>query len=138
MRYAGLLLLAAAGCAAPDPALPCDAWPPSSDQGRYCAAHRDAVLRFVRIPEDPDGRRARLDWMRKFYAAVEKTRREEVITQAAMGFEKEMPTWVRLYDQEHYWASRDTHIPSEEQRARLILDGFRHAITVLERELAAK
>jgi hypothetical protein len=131
-------VLSLAACASPDPELPCEAWPPSSDPGRYCAAHRDAVLRFVRIPEDPEARRARLEWFRKFYAAVEKTRRDEVITQAVMAFEKEMPNWVRIYDQEHFWASRDTHIASDELRASLILGGFRHAMVVLERELAPK
>ena len=100
------------------------------------AAHRDAVLRFVRIPEDADGRRARLEWFRQFHAAVSGTRREEVISDAVRAFEKEMPTWVRLYDQEHLWASRDTNLPADERRARLILEGFRHAIEELERELA--
>jgi hypothetical protein len=138
VRGLPFLLALLAACASPDPELCCDAYPPASDEARYCTAHRDAVLRFVRTPGDPDARRGRLEWFRKFHAAVSKTRHEEIITQSVMAFEKEMPTWVRIYDQEHFWASRDTNLPGDERRARLILEGFRHAVVELDRELMTK
>jgi hypothetical protein len=134
---AAVLLASVAGCAA-DPALRCDTYAASSDEGKFCAYHRSAVLRFVRMPADPAQRRVRLESIRKFHGAVRDTRREDVITQAVLSLDKELPDWVRLYQEEHFWAARDCGIPVDEDRARLILDGFAHAIAELDRELLVK
>lgn len=132
MRAAALLVLVA-GCAA-DPSLECDAQ--GGDAGLWCRAHRDAVLRFVRSTSDADGRRARLEWFRStFYPAILKVENDDTIHQLVLSMEKEMPTFVRLYSQEHFWAVRDCGQLNPDLRGPLMKAGFRHAIAELEREL---
>lgn len=133
MKPAALLLLLA-GCAA-DPALECDGVSTSSPEGIWCGAHRDILLRFVRSTSDVDGRRARLAWFRKaFYAAIEKTEHEDVVMGLVASLEKEMPTFTKLFQQEHFWAVRDTGEMNPDRRLPLMKAGFRHAMAVLERE----
>jgi hypothetical protein len=115
--------------------LRCDSYSATSDEGKYCAYHRSAVVRFVRGPADPAARRANLEWVRKFHEAVRNTKREDVITQAALSLEKERPDWARLYQEEHFWAARDCSIPVEEDRVRIILEALAHAVAELDREL---
>ena len=102
------LLLALAGCAG-DPALECERYSATSNEGLWCAAHKNAVLRFVRSTTDVEGRRARLKWFRfEFYPAIAKTDSMDTIHELALTLEKEMPTFCRFYTQEHLWAVRDT------------------------------
>jgi hypothetical protein len=136
VRRVGWALLLLAGCVTPDLALECDHHASSSNEGRWCAAHRDLVLRFVRATGDPDGRRSRLHWFRSiFFPAVEKASSEDVVAQLVASMEKETPTFVRIFQQEHLWAVRDTGELNPDRRLPLMLAGFRHAIVVLDREL---
>jgi hypothetical protein len=133
VRRAAALCLALAGCAA-DPALECDAR--TGDEALWCRAHKDVVLRFVRSTNDVDGRRARLAWFRaSFYPKIEKVESEDAITQAVVALEKEMPSFCRIYQQEHLWAGRDTGLMNPDRRLPLLKAGFRHAAVELEREL---
>jgi hypothetical protein len=125
--------VALAGCAA-DPSLECDAH--GGSEGLWCRAHKDLVTRFVRSTNDVEGRRARLQWFRaSFYPKIARLESEDAITQAVVSLEKEMPTFFRLYQQEHLWASRDTGEMNPDRRVPLLKAGFRHAVAELEREL---
>ena len=131
----GLAILIVAGCAS-DPGLECERYSASSPQGLWCAAHKNAALRFVRSTNDVDGRRARLSWFRStFYAAIAKTENADTIHQLAMSVEKEMPTFHRFYAQEHLWAVRDAGPMNPDLQGPLMKAGFRHAVVELEREL---
>lgn len=135
-RFAAALLALLGACVAPDPELECDRYATSSPQSRWCGAHRDLVLRFVRMPTDVDGRRARLEWVRStFYPAVAKATSEDTITALVATLEKEMPTFTRIFNQEHFWAERDAGELNPDLRLPLMLGGFRHAVALLEREL---
>ena len=135
MRRLAPLLLALAGCAG-DPALECERYSASSPEGAWCAAHKNAVLRFVRSTTDLDGRRARLKWFRfEFYPAIAKTENMDTIHELALSLEKEMPTFYQFYTQEHLWAVRDQAGMNPTLFAPLMKAGFRHAVAELEREL---
>ncbi|HEX7901791.1 MAG TPA: hypothetical protein VF950_28800 [Planctomycetota bacterium] len=131
----GVSILLLAGCAG-DPALECERYSASSAEGAWCAAHRNAVLRFVRSTTDVEGRRARLKWFRfEFYPAIAKTDRMDTIHELALSLEKEMPTFHRFYTQEHLWAVRDSSQMNPDLFGPLMKAGFRHAVVELEREL---
>ena len=135
-RPAALLMALLGGCLAPDPLLECDHHASGSAETLWCGAHRDAILRFVRLPADDDGRRSRLEWVRStFYPAAAKASSEETVAILVSTLEKEMPTFTRIFSQEHFWAMRDTGEMKSELRLPLMLAGFRHAIGVLDREL---
>lgn len=122
-----------AACAA-DPALECDTH--GGQAALWCHAHRNAVLRYVRSTSDLDGRRSRLNWIRStFYPSVQKVEKDDVLHALILTLEKEMPAFVRIYEQEHFWAVRDTGELNPELRGPLMKKGFRHAVVELEREL---
>jgi len=128
-----LALPVLAACAS-DPSLECDSQ--GGQAAVWCHAHKNAVLRFVRSTSDLDGRRSRLNWFRStFYPSVQKLEKDDVIHALIMTLEKEMPTFVRLYEQEHFWAARDSGELNPDLRGPLMKTGFRHAVAELEREL---
>lgn len=135
-RAAGVLLVLLGACASAHPELECDRFAGSSQEARWCGAHRDAILRFVRQTSDVDGRRARLQWVRgTFYPAVVQADSEDVVVALVRSLEKEMPTFTRLFDQEHFWAVRDCGEMNPDHRLPLLLGGIRHAVALLDREL---
>lgn len=122
-----------AGCAA-DPALECDGH--GGQAALWCHAHKNAVLRFVRSTSDLDGRRSRLNWFRSaFYPSLQKLEKDDEIHALVMTLQKEMPTFVRIYEQERFWAARDSGELAPDLRGPLVKKGFRHAVAELEREL---
>lgn len=134
MRCWVLALPLIAACAAADPALECEGY--AGERALWCHAHKNALLRFARSTSDLDGRRSRLNWLRStFYPAIHKVENDDAIHALIMTLEKEMPTFVRLYEQERFWAVRDSGQLNPDLRGPLMKAGFRHAIAELEREL---
>jgi hypothetical protein len=130
-----LLLASAAGCAQRDPSLCCDAFSPTDDNGIYCNAHKDAVVRFVRDGRTPEEKRGRLEWFRGVLKEIEPLEDSDQIHDRLARFEKSRPEFWVQYDKQHFWAGRDTNLGLE-RRGRLMKCGFRHGIHAIELELA--
>lgn len=128
-----LLLAAVAGCAR-DPGLCCDGFSPTEDAGVYCHAHKDAVLRFVRAGSDPGERRGRLEWFKGVLQDLEPLADSDAIHERLSRHEKTRAEFWKEYDQQHFWAGRDT-VLGLERRGELMKCGFRHAVYLLGREL---
>jgi len=129
------VLLSGSGCAS-DPANCCDRYGPTDDNGIYCLAHKDAVLRFVKEPPDPEQRRARLEWFRLTLKTLEPLEDSDEVDATLSRLEKERPDFWRAYSAQHFWAGRDTNLPLK-LRGELMKCGFRHAVHQLGRELGA-
>lgn len=130
-----LLLASAAGCAARDPDFCCDAFSASDDNGIYCNAHKDAVLRFVKDGRTPEERRGRLEWFKGILKEIEPLEDSDQIHERLLRFEKSRPEFWVQYDTQHFWAGRDTNLGLE-RRGQLMKCGFRHGIRQIEIESA--
>ncbi|MBV8881624.1 MAG: hypothetical protein JO332_16830 [Planctomycetaceae bacterium] len=133
---AAAFLAVAAGCGS-DPRRCCDAYSSTEEKGIYCLAHRDAVLRFVREPRDPEQRRARLDWFRTFSRTLAALEDSDAIDARIAPLEKDRPEFWREYSKQHFWAGRDTNL-SLQVRGELMKCGFTHAVHELELDLSPR
>jgi len=131
-----LLLAAASGCSV-DPDRCCDAFSASEDKGIYCLAHQDAVLRFVREPQDPEQRRERLAWFTSVQKTLEPLEDSDEVDARLASFQKTHPEFWKEYAKQHFWAGRDTNLGLQ-VRGELMKCGFRHAVSTLEKELAIR
>ncbi|HUR38405.1 MAG TPA: hypothetical protein VM222_02875 [Planctomycetota bacterium] len=132
--FAGLLL-AVSGCAV-DPGNCCDSFSPADDRGIYCLAHRDAVVRFVRLSKDPAERRARLDWIISFLKPLESLEDSDALDAAIAPTEQSKPEFWAQYAKQHFWAGRDTNL-SLKTRGDLMKCGFRTGIHAMENDLGS-
>jgi hypothetical protein len=99
---------------------------PETDQATYCNNHRDAVLKFVREISDVAERRARLTAFEQLYATLDHCQTVACI-ESVIEADTALSGFGERYQNEHRYAERDTDIP-QEQKAGLILCGFKHAI----------
>jgi len=132
---AAALLEAIAGCAM-EPSGCCDGYLSTDQKGIYCLAHKDVVLRFVREPQDPAQRAARLSWFKAFLKELQPLEDSDQIDAKIQSVEKQHPEFLNQYTKQHFWAGRDTLLP-DDVRGQLMKCGFGHAVTILEAELRA-
>lgn len=123
-------ILASAGCAR-DPGRCCDEFTPTEDRGIYCLAHKDAVVRYVEAAKASADRLARIDWFKGVLKELELLPDSDAIHDRLSRFEKSRPDFWKEYEKHHFWSGRDTILGLEE-RGRLMICGFRHAVHQLE------
>lgn len=129
-----VLVLALSACAA-DPRRCCDSLSPAEDKGIYCHAHKDAILRFVRDGAGAAEQRGRLDWFQGVLKELEPLQDSDEVHDRLSRFQKSRPEFWVEYEKHHFWAGRDTNLGLE-RRGELMKCGFRHAVHLLELELA--
>lgn len=119
------LALVLASCNKPD-RLCCLQHDPETDQATYCNNHRDAVLKFVREVPGTADRLVRLSRFEDFYDTIDDCGTVDCI-ESAIEVDTALVRFKERYQDEHYYAERDTDV-TQEQKVKLILCGFKHAI----------
>src|SRR5262245_15920 len=132
IRWAVLAVAGTAwvGCAI-DPGECCDRFSPGEERGIYCNAHKDAVIRYVEGTRDRVEQQQRLEWFKGVFKELEPLADSDAIHDRLSRFEATRPDFWTQYDRQHFWAGRDTSLGLEE-RGRLMVCGFRHAIRDLQ------
>ena len=126
------LALVFANCSKPDK-LCCLQYDPETDHATYCNNHRNAVLSFVRdVPEKAD-QLGRLSEIEDYYDEVEDCGTIDCI-ESAIKADTALAVFWEWYDNEHKYADRDADVQPED-KVRLILCGFKHAIDAEKKTL---
>ena len=112
----------------------CDEFSATEDRGIYCFSHKDAILRFVRDGATPAERKGRLEWFKGVLKDLEPLPDSDAVHDRLSQFEKSRPEFWVPYEKYHFWAGRDTNLGLQ-QRGRLMVCGFRHAVRDLDLEL---
>ena len=129
VRWA-FLIASAAGCSR-DPGKCCDEFSATDENGIYCIAHKDAVVRYVSGGKTPEERKKRLEWFKGVVKELEPLTDSDQVHDRLSKYEKSHPEFWAEYDKQHFWAGRDTNLGLE-RRAQLMKCGFRHGIHVAE------
>lgn len=93
----------------------------------YCMSHRDAAGLFILTPATSSEQKVRLDAFGQFYEIVEDCQSLDCI-QAAVDTCSFVPLFKPEYDHEHARAEEKYSV-NETEKSKLILCGFRHAIS---------
>ena len=117
----------------PSHKLCCEQYSVESNQATYCNNHRDALMKYVRDTDDDSVMRTRLGQMEVFYELVEDCKTVECI-EIGVGDPATPDEFAERYQTEHDYAERDALVP-ENEKAKLILCGFKHAIEGLNKTL---
>ncbi len=118
------ILLAVVRCAGPR--FCCLDFDAGSDAAAYCDNHRDAVGLFIMEASSREQQSYRLDAFKHYLAAVSCCKTVACL-ESTLEATPELKEFFPLYQQEHNFAEQETTVP-EEQKAALILCGFRDAV----------
>ncbi len=114
----------------------CTRFSQESAEATYCNNHRDAVGKYINVSRDPAERRDRLERIKKLYDRIKFCESVECIeTEIYSDRTRELlPGFEARYAVDHEFAEQEAPVRGQD-RARLILCGFRHAIQVVEEKL---
>jgi len=117
VRWAFLIAsaAAAAGCSR-DPGKCCDEFSATDENGIYCIAHKDAVVRYVSGGKTPEERKKRLEWFKGVVKELEPLTDSDQVHDRLSRYEESHPEFWVVYDKQPGGAGEEHRRPQPDDR----------------------